>query len=706
MKDNEKHDLYKEFSLNDDIYGLLNKIRIAPNAEEKLNLTKFLLEKIDFNKQPALYSEIFENIKEHKKMFMNTLSKIEVWNLKEIVKYLITEKDFIEFFEEYLLRDCREIKNYVDRKESKNVTDIEEINVDICIATILLAIYLKENKEVSKKYLEIFKLYVDMGIEFVRQLYKVEKAEYIYKSINNQQDRFFVIMYIFNKLVKENNKKSAVMYMIEALHNNEAFSKYIDIYKNEMLNLEEQQAMQEKNKEFTEYKIMLKEKINNQINNGELNEAKILINQYEEVINNDVDMYSVKAIIAVMEGNLNEAEKILRDGLKINDLNSELLFNLSYVQSQKNNFVSAVENYSKAKLFTPNNNVRVSDIITNLKIIDNNNLRILNGTIEIANQMSTITKGLKKLGLDAKSLNYYPNYLGYKSDYVLDVTKFKDRNELNIKTKNMAVKMIAENDVFHFHFGTTLTLDYSDLPVLKELEKKVVMQYWGSDVRMYSRAKELNRFIKVKDMNEEGIKQKLDFLGKHISNCIVSDYELYEYIKDKHDKVHLVPQAIDLSKYKMSKSKNSKLVIVHAPSSPEIKGTKYILKAIENLKNKYDFNFTLVQGMPHEEAKKIYAKADLVIDQILCGSYGLFAIEAMAMGKPVITWISEFMKDKYPKTLPIISANPETIEAKLEELIKNREQLSGLGKQGREYVEEHHDKDKVAKQLLELYKTI
>lgn len=705
LKDSEKNNLYKVFSLNNDIYGVLNKIRIAPDVKEKLRLTKLLIEKIDFNKQPIFYSEIFENIKEDKKLLMNTLNKIEVWNLKEIVKYLIIEKEFTEFFEEYLLRDCADIKNYMDAKEIGNVTDIEELKVAICITTVLLAVYLKDNNEVSKKYSEIFKLYIDMGIEFVKVLYRIEKAATIYKSISNQQDRFFVIMYIFNKLMEENNKKSAVKYMIEAVYNNEAFSKYIDIYKDEILNLEEEQIMKEKNKEFADYKAMVKENINSLINNGELEEAKILINQYEEVINNDIDMYSVKSIIAMMEGNVNEAEKILKDGLRINSLNSDLLFNLSYVQSQKNNSVSAVENYSKAKLFTPNNNVKVSDIITNLKPMDNNNLRILNGTIEIANQMSTITKGLKKLGLDAKSLNYYPNYLGYKSDYVLDLNSLKDKNELNIQTKKMAAKMIAENDIFHFHFGTTLTLDYSDVPLIKELGKKIFMQYWGSDVRMYSKAKELSRFVKVKDMNEEGIKQKLDFLGKHITDCIVSDYELYEYVKDKHDKVHLVLQAIDLTKYKMSKAKNNKLLIVHAPSSPEIKGTEYILKAVENLKDKYDFNFTLVQGMAHEEAKKVYAKADLVIDQILCGSYGLFAIEAMAMGKPVITWISEFMEGKYPKTLPIISANPENIEAKLEYLINNREQLSELGRQGREYVEEYHDKDKIAKQLLEIYKS-
>jgi hypothetical protein len=42
----------------------------------------------------------------------------------------------------------------------------------------------------------------------------------------------------------------------------------------------------------------------------------------------------------------------------------------------------------------------------------------------------------------------------------------------------------------------------------------------------------------------------------------------------------------------------------------------------------------IVEGLPHEEARKRYARADIVVDQLNAGWHGVFALEAMALGKP------------------------------------------------------------------------
>ena len=342
------------------------------------------------------------------------------------------------------------------------------------------------------------------------------------------------------------------------------------------------------------------------------------------------------------------------------------------------------------------------------KICDFTTSNILHGTIEIANQMNTLTRGLSNMGLSAKSLNYYPSYLKYKADYEIDLYKGNDVNVANNISKKLASRFINENDIFHFHFGTSLTLDYSDLPLLKELQKKVVMQYWGSDVRLYSKAVKHNPYIKVKDMNEDMIKRKVELISKYIPDCIV-DYELAEYVKEFHDNVHYTKVAIDLEKYEYTYDDNltnSKFMIVHAPTSPEHKGTDYIIKALSELNVDFDFELKLVQGMSNEEATKIYMKADLIIDQILAGSYGVFAVESMAMGKPVISWISDFMKEKYPDDLPIISANPDNIKKTLEYLLKNKDILPEIGHKGRLYVEKYHDMNKISKNMVDIYKKI
>ncbi|WMJ81314.1 glycosyltransferase family 1 protein [Clostridium sp. MB40-C1] len=450
----------------------------------------------------------------------------------------------------------------------------------------------------------------------------------------------------------------------------------------------------------------IKKMIEELINKGFLEEAKKGISEYENVVNNDIDICSMKAVISIMEGDKAKAKDILNLGLENSPLNSDLLFNMSYLMELNGEEKKALYYFCKAKFFNPNNSIKLEELLSRSISLDNNNLRVVQGTIEIANQMNTITSGLKKINIDAKTLNYYPSYLRYKSDYTLNVKAFNTLNDANIETKKLASRIIVENDVFHFHFGTSLTLDYSDLSLLKELNKKIFMQHHGSDIRMYSRAVKLSPYVKVKNTDEDEIKRNLEFLSKHIDNCIVGDYELREYVKDYYSNINIVPISIDISKFKFNPSNISKkMIIVHAPTSPEIKGSQYVLSAMEEIKLKYPFvEFKLVQGLSHDEALKIYSEADLIIDQLLIGNYGVLAIECMAMGKPVVCHISDFMKDKYPKELPIISANPSNLKERLDYIIKNRDILKQIGINSRKYVETYHDSVKNSSKILNIYK--
>lgn len=51
------------------------------------------------------------------------------------------------------------------------------------------------------------------------------------------------------------------------------------------------------------------------------------------------------------------------------------------------------------------------------------------------------------------------------------------------------------------------------------------------------------------DSPNDVIDQVLTKLSAHIKEAIVQDYEVYEYVKDYYDKVHVVPIAINLSQF-------------------------------------------------------------------------------------------------------------------------------------------------------------
>ena len=75
----------------------------------------------------------------------------------------------------------------------------------------------------------------------------------------------------------------------------------------------------------------------------------------------------------------------------------------------------------------------------------------------------------------------------------------------------------------------------------------------------------------------------------------------------------------------------------------------------------------IVEGLHHDEARRRYEDADIVVDQLNAGWYGLFAIEAMALGKPVVTFLHEEAvartEDAFGTTVPIVSATAETLAA-------------------------------------------
>jgi len=240
-----------------------------------------------------------------------------------------------------------------------------------------------------------------------------------------------------------------------------------------------------------------------------------------------------------------------------------------------------------------------------------------------------------------------------------------------------------------------------------------VMQHRGSDVRMLSVARSFNNpWVRIKEgkkREEEEIRKRLRLLSKHIDHAIVADHELLAYIEPYYKHIHLLRQSIDLSKFEpVYPSVNQrKPLIIHAPTHKYVKGTEYVLQAIEQLQSDgLKFSFQLIEGLTQEEAIRRYREADIVIDQLLQGSFGVFSLEAMALGKPVVCYIRKDLIPTYPQPLPIVNANPITVYEKLKTLINDPELRRSLGEQGRKYVVEHHNWIVQAKELVDIYKKL
>lgn len=95
-------------------------------------------------------------------------------------------------------------------------------------------------------------------------------------------------------------------------------------------------------------KEQLKDNIQKLIDSGSLNEAGQLVEQYKNIARDDAEAYSMEAVVLIMEGKLQEAEEVLKEGLNIDEKNFDLNYNLGYVYEQAEKFNLALQYYEKA----------------------------------------------------------------------------------------------------------------------------------------------------------------------------------------------------------------------------------------------------------------------------------------------------------------------------------------------------------------------
>ncbi|MBU5483066.1 hypothetical protein KQI86_01930 [Clostridium sp. MSJ-11] len=141
-----------------------------------------------------------------------------------------------------------------------------------------------------------------------------------------------------------------------------------------------------------QHKNNIKKAIEALVNKNELEEAKKVVEEYDNLVPNDKDIYSIKGVIAMMEGDMKEAERVLKKGIEISGENFDLIYNLSYLYQCNGENELAIKHYKKALLNSNNENqeniaytmlqelgIKESkeEIIKNTIIENNNKLKVV-----------------------------------------------------------------------------------------------------------------------------------------------------------------------------------------------------------------------------------------------------------------------------------------------------------------------------------------
>lgn len=143
----------------------------------------------------------------------------------------------------------------------------------------------------------------------------------------------------------------------------------------------------------------------------------------------------------------------------------------------------------------------------------------------------------------------------------------------------------------------------------------------------------------------------------------------------------------------------------------EYKGTHIMLKALEQLKQKYPSKCEIVkvESVPYEEYIKLMDSCHVILDQLYSYTPAMNALIAMAKGLIVVGGGEQENYDilNENELRPIINVQPneEDVFNQLEQLINNPSNVSVLQQDSIKYIQKHHDYTKIAQKYIDTWKS-
>jgi glycosyltransferase involved in cell wall biosynthesis len=226
--------------------------------------------------------------------------------------------------------------------------------------------------------------------------------------------------------------------------------------------------------------------------------------------------------------------------------------------------------------------------------------------------------------------------------------------------------------------------------------------------------------------NDDLNKIKFDRIRRYFDFFVGLGFKNSREFKETHFKY----KSIDLSlwnpdikipdRFLLSETKN--LRILHSNylkksgrdyKNRNIKGSPYVHAAVTRLKSEgHPVEYMAIDNVASNEMRFYQAQADIVVDQLIFGSWGSTCVEALALGKPVVCYLRPCAKEFFLKnfdeydTLPIIEADTTTIYDALKKLVDDPELRKRKAAESREFAESHFNPTRNGIEFIKLLNEI
>jgi glycosyltransferase involved in cell wall biosynthesis len=274
-------------------------------------------------------------------------------------------------------------------------------------------------------------------------------------------------------------------------------------------------------------------------------------------------------------------------------------------------------------------------------------------------------------------------------------------------------------DIFHLFCDRGLLppsrrmeINPRELELYSRAGKFLFTYAYGADVRTREATLALGAYNLCKDCPQPGLycqcsteegESNTSTIKKY-ATAMVAMGDMLAYIPQPRN-MHYWP--LDLQRFRnigVDWAPGKPLRVGHVPNHAHFKGTEYLIAAIDRLLAEgWPIELLSAQGVPNEKVLEIYASADIVADQFIAGFHGYAALEAMALGKPVLCFLRNEGVVPAGASCPIIDADPDSLYAVLLRILKGEVNLPEIGQLSRAYVERYCSIPAVAGRLASMY---
>jgi hypothetical protein len=335
--------------------------------------------------------------------------------------------------------------------------------------------------------------------------------------------------------------------------------------------------------------------------------------------------------------------------------------------------------------------------------------RIVWGNTPIVN-IKYWSQAVRELGYDSRTIvtHVYPSFDPRDFDFLRDNWLTDRPRLLPVRDYLLLARILWSADVvsafFDGGFLRGTALERLELPLLHLAGCKLVLLPFGSDIAVRghlgpTEAGFARHYPHVLERSDE-IRERVDRL------CASADLVIQTlqvgYLP-RHDAFWSHGLAVDTERWRPADAARDggEVVIVHAPNHRGLKGTGAVLAAVEQLRGEgLAVRLELLEGRPNEEVREVVRSADVAVDQLITG-YGLFAVECMAAGLPVISnlrWMPDWMRAAPSLAVtPIVDADEADLTDRLRELVRDPELRRRLGRESRDFAVGYHSYDAIGR---------